>query len=162
MTTQEYRRRFGYLAYCCPRSTGIWTDEMLADGIATLDPNVTDPLVEGDPGQLVRVPEVVLGAGLCMLTRTVHPQTNAGSLWRQSNKAVDQDHNLEPLSAHWPTIARLCEELGREAPGRHFEVLEGELNALISTQRYQDHSDMKVAIKNMLLGMGDAIWRFAS
>src|SRR5208283_3306936 len=60
MTTQEYRRRFGYLAFSCATSTGIWTDEMLEDGVATLDPNVLAPLVEGEPGALRLVPEEVL------------------------------------------------------------------------------------------------------
>jgi hypothetical protein len=150
MTTEEYRRRFGYLAYCCAMSTGIWTDEMLQDGVAALDPNVSEPLIEGEPGRLLLVPEAVLEAGACLLTRTVHVRTDAESLWKKWNRTGDQDANVEPMSGQWPRIALLCEKLGREAPGRHFKAMEGELNALIKKQREQDHSEMKVAIENML------------
>jgi hypothetical protein len=90
MTTAEYRQRFGYLAFCCPTSTGIWTDEMLEDGMATLDPNVTAPLIEGEPGQLRRVPETVLEAGKCFLTRSVHALTDAASLGRRDNRSKGQ------------------------------------------------------------------------
>ncbi len=122
MTTQEYRRRFGYLAYCCPTSTGIWTDEMLEDGVATLDPNVSEPLVELDPGRLLLVPEVVLDAGACSLTRTVHARTDAGSLWRKWRKETEQSAEdpgigADSLTGYWPRIGVLCEELAREAPG---------------------------------------------
>jgi len=119
MTTEECRRRFGYLAYCCRNSTGICTDEMLQDGVAALDGNVSEPLIEGEPGRLLLllVPEVVLEAGACLVTRTVHARTDAESLWKKWNKTVDQDHNAEPLSGHWRRMALLCEQLGREAAG---------------------------------------------
>lgn len=178
MTTAEYRERFGNLAFCCAMSTGIWTAEMLKDGVAALDPNVSEPLIEGKPGRLMLVPEVVLEAGVCLLTRTVHARTDAESLWKKWNKAVDQDHGAAPLSGHWPRIAALCEELGLKAPGvkeylrtrphplppltpdsypadkeaavLQVKTLDGELNALIKKQRGQDHGDMKTAIENML------------
>ena len=178
MTTKEYRERFGYLAFCCAMSTGIWTQEMLKDGVAALDPNVSEPLIEGEPARLVQVPEVVLEAGVCLLTRTVHARTDAQSLWKKWGKAVDRDHRAAPLSGHWPRIAGLCEELGRKTPGvREYlrtrpyplpplipdsypadkeaavlqvKALECELNALIKKQREQDHGNMKTAIENML------------
>jgi len=150
MATEQYRRRFGYLAYCCPMSTGIWTDEMLQDGVAALDPNVSEPLIEGEPGRLSMVPEAVLEAGTCWVARTVHARTDAESLLKKWNKASDRDVDGEPLSGLWPRIARLCEELSRESPQSHVRVMEGELNTLVRAQRKQDHSDMKTAIEHML------------
>lgn len=178
MTTAEYRRRFGCLAYSCAMSTGIWTDVMLADGVATLDPNVVAPLVEGEPGQLRLVPETILEVGGCLVTRTVHALTDAKSLRKKWNSTVNQDHNSESLTGIWPTISRLCEELGRESPAvdeylrtrpyplppllpdsypadkeqalQHVKTLESALNVLIKEQRTRDHSDMKTAIENML------------
>src|SRR5208337_2321892 len=91
MITEEYRRRFGYLAFCCAMSTGIWTEEMLNDGVAALDPNVSEPLIEGEPGRLALAPEAVLEAGACWVTRTVHPRTDAASIWRKWNKTGDRD-----------------------------------------------------------------------
>jgi hypothetical protein len=178
MTTEEYRRRFGYLAYCCAMSTGIWTDEVLQDGVATLDPNVSEPLIEGEPGRLLLVPEAVLEAGTCLVTRAVHARTDAASFWKKWNKTGEQDINLEPLTGLWPRIALLCEELGRETPGvyeylstrpyplppltpdsypadkeaavKHVKALEGELNALIKKQRAEDHDVMASAINAVL------------
>jgi hypothetical protein len=146
MSTQEYRRQFGYLAYCCPASTGIWTDEMLAGGNATLDPNVSEPLIEGEPGRLALVPQVVLEVGVCFITRTVHARTDATSLWKKWNKTVDRDHDADLLSGHWPRIARLCEELGV----KHFRGLEKALNGLIARQRREDHCAMEFAIWKMI------------
>jgi hypothetical protein len=149
MTTAEYRRWFGYLAFCCPEGTGIWMDEMLSDGVAALDCNVSVPLIEGAAGGLLLVPEVVLEAGACLVTRTVHTRTDAGMFWKKWIRA-DEDVDREPLRGHWPKLADLCEELAREAAGRRFKKLEGELNELIKKQRAEDHSEMKVAIENML------------
>ena len=150
-TTQEYRRRFGYLAYCCRNSTGIWTDEMLEDGVAALDPNVSEPLIEGEPGRLLLVPEVVLEAGACLVTRTVHARTNAEFLWKKWNKTGDQDVNPKPLSGHWPRIALLCEELGRLTPGvKNVMDLEKELAELIERQRREYHHAMVFAIREMV------------
>lgn len=178
MTTEEYRRRFGYLAFCCPDVTRVFTTEMIEDGIATLDPNVLAPLVEGEHGRLALVPEVVLGAGACFVTRTVHARTDAASLWRKWNKTGYCGDNAQPLSGVWPRIADLCVELGREAPGvqeylrtrpyplppltpdsypadkeegvKQVKALESELNALIRSQGEQDHREMQFAIENML------------
>jgi hypothetical protein len=52
MTTAEYRRRFRYLAFCSQEGTGIWMDELLPDGVAALDCNVTARLIEGEPSEL--------------------------------------------------------------------------------------------------------------
>src|SRR5208337_4019002 len=100
------RRQFGYLAYSCAMSTGIWTDEMLEDGVATLDPNVVAPLVEGEPGRLVLVPEAILEAGGCLVTRTLHASIDAESLSRRWNRKAEQraanlDNAAEPLSGWW-------------------------------------------------------------
>lgn len=150
MTTAEYRRRFGYLAFCCTNGTGIWTDEALEDGVATLDPNVSEPLVEGESGRLSLAPEVVLEAGRHWVTRTAHPRTDAASFGKKWNKTADQDGNVEPLSGHWQRIALLCEELRREVSARQVKARQGVLDAFIKKQREQDHCDMKTAIENML------------
>jgi hypothetical protein len=150
MTTEDYRRRFGHLVFGCPTSTGIWTDEMLEDGMATLDPNVLAPLVEGEPGRLVLVPEAVLEAGACLLTRTVHARTDAASLWKKWNQTVNRGHT-EPLSGCWPRIACLCDEMGREASGvKYVGGLEKELTGLIARQRREDHNAMAFAIRKMV------------
>jgi hypothetical protein len=122
ITTQEYRQRFGYLAFCCPNVTSLFMTEMLDDGIATLDPNVSAPLIEGAAGRLSLVPEVVLDAGACLVTRTVHARTDARSLWRKWRNRLDEpirDQGIaaESLTGHWPRIAVLCEALASEAPG---------------------------------------------
>jgi len=121
MTTAEYRRRFGYLAFCCPDVTRLFTGVMLDDGMATLDPNVMAPLIEIDVGTLVLVPKAVLLAGGCMVTRTVHEHTDAARLWRTWNKRIDPSGDdsgvrIATLTGHWPRISFLCEALAREGP----------------------------------------------
>lgn len=150
MTTVDYRKRFGYLAFCCRSGTGIWMDEMLADGIAVLDPNVSEPLIEGEPGKLLLVPEGVLETGACLVTRTLHTQTDAASLWKKWNKTVGDHRSPEPLSGRWPRIARLCEELGGERSARQVKVREGELDALIKKQRADDHGEISTAIQRVI------------
>jgi hypothetical protein len=147
MTTVEYRRRFGYLAFCCPDVTSVFMTEMLDDGNATLDPNVSSPFVEMTPGRLVLVPEAVLEAGACLLTRTVHARTDAASLWKKWNQTANPDHKTEPLRGYWPRIACLCAEMGREAPGiKSVLGLEKELTEIIASQRREDHKAMAFAI----------------
>jgi hypothetical protein len=149
MTTEDYRGRFGYLSFCCRSSTGIWTEEMLADGLATLDPNVSDPLVQGNAGALVMVPAALLEAGACMLTRTVHERTDATFLWKKWNQ-ISSDHKPKSLRGQWPRIACLCDEMGRKASGKNFESLEKELNGLISMQRRDDQKAMEFVIQEMV------------
>ncbi len=178
MPTREYRRRFGYLAFCCPDVTSLFMKVSLEDGTATLDPNVIAPLVEIESGMLALVPEAVLLIGGCMVTRTVHERTKAEFVWKKWNASRDLAIDAEPFCGHWVRIGELCEELGREVSGvseylskrpyplpplspdsypadkeavvKHVKALEDELNALIKQQRAKDHSDMKTTIENVL------------
>jgi hypothetical protein len=123
MTTAEYRRRFGYLGFCCPDVTSLFMRVTLDDGIATLDPNVMAPLVELHPGMLGLVPRAVLLIGGCMMTRTLHEHTNAAHLWRRwkRKRGTDGQHDessgkIDTLTGQWMRIGFLCETLAREAP----------------------------------------------
>jgi hypothetical protein len=157
MTTADYRRRFGHLAFCCLHATSIWTDEMLGDGAATLDPNFSEPLVEGEPGHLMLPPETVLNSGAVMVTRTVHPRTDARAVWRQWNRegaepAAGDDAEDSPLSENWTAMASLCVELTRVGPvaSKHGKAIESELNRLVAEQRRDDHERMAEGIRAML------------
>ncbi len=156
MTTKDYRRRFGYLAYSCAMTTGIWVDEMLEDGVATLDPNVLAPLVEGEAGQLRLVPEAILEAGGCLVTRTLHASTDAASLsrnWNRQGKQWTAGPDIAPkaLAGLWTRIGELCEQFDREANAEQRDkAVEMEFEGLIRKQRDQDHCDLKAAIENML------------
>jgi hypothetical protein len=123
MTTHEYRTRFGYLAFCCELGTGIFMDETLADGMATLDPNVFAPLIEGKPGTLSSVPKRVVDAGTCWVTATVHANMDAQGLSRRWHNATSQampypGEDLEHSGGQWTKIASLCEELFRRTRER--------------------------------------------
>jgi hypothetical protein len=156
MTTADYRSRFGYLAFCSPHVTTIWTDEQLADGVATLDSNVSEPLVEGDSGRLVQVPETVLEAGRVMVTRTVHPRTDASCIWKRWNREVAEialcaESETEPLSATFAGMAALCQALAEDGVrGRRLKKMKAQLDVLIAKQRCADHERMTAAIQAML------------
>jgi len=150
MTTEEYRRRFGYLSFCCPYGSSIWMDEKIEGEIWTRDPNFTEPLIETQAGRLARVPESVLHAGTCWLTRTVHERTDAARLrkgWPRAAKELDAV--AEPLSGFWSRIATVCEELAT-VTARHAPALEAELTELVEKQRGRDHAAMKAAVETML------------
>jgi hypothetical protein len=162
MTTVDYRRRFGYLAFCSPDATSIWTDEWLTDGVATLDPNVLAPLIEGEEGRLALVPETVLDAGGLMLTRTLHPRTDARAVWRgrtQGNgaPAAGEEAGDGPLSDNWRAIARLCQEMIDVGPVKSVrgQATEADLNVHIARQRDEDHASMAQAIHAMV----EFVWR---
>ncbi len=121
MTTEEYRRRFGYLAFCCSEVTRLFMTEMLENGSWKLDPNVMSPFIEGEPGTLSLVPETVLLTGGCLVSGIVHRRTDARLLWRRWGRGIDLSPEnpgsaTEASTSHWPRIAYLCEALALEAP----------------------------------------------
>jgi hypothetical protein len=155
LTTSEYRRRFGYLAFSCPVGTVIWMDETTEAEIWTRDPNFSAPLIEGSSGALALVPAAVLQVGGCNVTQMVHSRTDAKMLWQKWKKeqlraAEYREMEVDALTGHWIRIGVLCEEVAEERSARRIRSIEVELSSLIEQQRAKERREMMDAIKEML------------
>lgn len=87
MTTAEYRRRFGHLAFACGQGSALFTDEFLNGEPVLVDRNSLRPELQLSCDTTMQPPHEVIEAGSCRLTALVHPniETSFVQRWFDTN-----------------------------------------------------------------------------
>ena len=149
LPTDEYRRRFGFLAFACPaaerwvRPVRLEVEDESYDGV--LDNNVNYAVL-WVPKKPFNLPEAILKAGTCMVTGVVHPRAACPSSWQRTLETVKSNHAW-PLETGGPaTLARIRERVAATGPVQNIDP---ELKALLAPERQRLLDQMAAAMNRM-------------
>ncbi|MEI2782256.1 MAG: hypothetical protein V9H25_13765 [Candidatus Competibacter sp.] len=157
MTTEEYRSRYGWLAFACNAGTQLMIPVTAPrqDGKAVsglLDNNPCRPTIHLTEDRGFQLPEEVVDAGTVCLTGVIHETASEPWIWL--HHLQEEDHTLP-----WPeetggteTGARIVNRcrVFAETKGRYFEEADEELHNLIEPERVRQRTEMVVAMQAVI------------
>ena len=157
MTTEEYRSRYGWLAFACNAGTRLMipVTAQRQDGKAVsglLDNNPCRPTVHLTEDRGFQLPEEVVDAGTVCLTGVIHETASEPWIWL--HHLQEEDHTLP-----WPeetggteTGARIvnrCRVLSTQNE-RSLEAVDAELHELVEPERVRQRAEMVVAMQAVI------------
>lgn len=145
MPTDEYRSKYGFLAFACPVGTQLMTgyqeylpDDTLISG--TLDNNPCRASVNGKDGREYDIPKEVEDTGSIDVTGLIHPRLTSDYVYRSYTRKGAQMFRGQDTGAE-ARIFQLCQRITEDekrdcTPGadEHQEKLEA-LDKLIDQER---------------------------
>ena len=141
MTTDEYRERFGYLAFSGLRNTGMFVPVEAEGSDAILDSNPAMPIIQISPDTACRPAQEILSAGECRVTALLHP--------RLANSSYIQHQLLTHLSTAeptdddptWAAIIEHCQTLATDGTVHNTshsdEIADDKLTKLLARKRME-------------------------
>jgi hypothetical protein len=113
MLTNEYRARFGFLAFSFQALSGVFLSEDVDGESVLVDPNPGMPLLHTTPDSAFRPPVEILGVGRCALTAVVHRDLDPDLLLNHIVRRAAR-HGWPAASGwsgNWRAIIERCREL---------------------------------------------------
>jgi hypothetical protein len=157
MTTEEYRSRYGWLAFACNAGTQLMIPVTAPrpDGKAVsglLDNNPCQPTIHLTEDRGFQIPEEVVDAGTVCLTGVIHETASEPWIWL--HYLEEEDHTLP-----WPeetggtaTGARIVNRcrVFAETKGRYFEEADEALHNLVEPERIRQRTEMVAAMQAVI------------
>lgn len=150
LPTEEYRRRFGFLAFACPaaerwiRPVRLEIDDESHDGV--LDNNVNYAVL-WVPKKPFNLPDAILKAGTCIVTGVVHPRAACPSAWQRTLETVKSNHAWPAETGGPATLARIRERVAATGPVQNIDP---ELQRLLAPERQRLLDEMAAAMNRMV------------
>jgi hypothetical protein len=150
ISTREYQRRFGFLAFACAEAPRLLRPIRIEAGGETyegmLDNNVTYAVL-WVPQEPFHVPEPILKAGTCMVTGVVHPGAAHPAAWQATLERVKLNHAW-PIEGGGPKVLGRIRE--RVAAAGTADQPDAELDALLAPERERLMGEMVAAMNRMI------------
>lgn len=150
LPTEEYRRRFGFLAFACPaaerwiKPVRLEVEDEFYDGV--LDNNVNYAVL-WVPKKPFNLPDAIVRAGTCMVTGIVHPRAACPSAWERTLETVKSNHAWPAETGGPATLARIRERVAATGPVQNVDP---ELQALLAPERQRLLDEMTAAMARMV------------
>lgn len=150
MPTEEYHRRFGFLAFACAdasrfvKPVRLEVDDATVDGV--LDNNVNYAVL-WVPRKPFNLPDAILKAGTCIVTGVVHPRAACPSAWQKTLATVKSNHAWPAETGGAATLARIRARV--EAAGA-VDTIDPELQELLAPERERLLGEMVAAMSRMV------------